>query len=190
MLEILHKHKPFEWIRDLDNCDVRVYFLWRFFTWPRNYYNDNNSRTLCCAFYHLQVAKEEVFPVPTATEPIPMLWPSIGPEVLTKCTKFVSVIIFRLWEREFFLWQRQQHSLRLHWSSTGLRQTVWLQWNLCWWKRLFLQQTNNDHFNNNGNNHSSYKTFKKEYGWVCALKMFVYALSSFPQRNALSRAHC
>ena len=27
MLEILHKHKPFERIRDLDNCDVRVYFL-------------------------------------------------------------------------------------------------------------------------------------------------------------------
>ena len=41
MLEILHKHKPFEQIRDPENCDVRGFFLWRFFTWPRNYYNDN-----------------------------------------------------------------------------------------------------------------------------------------------------
>ena len=27
MLEILHKHKPFERIRDPENCDVRVCFL-------------------------------------------------------------------------------------------------------------------------------------------------------------------
>ena len=26
-LEILHKHKPFERIRDPENCDVRVFFL-------------------------------------------------------------------------------------------------------------------------------------------------------------------
>ena len=26
MLEILHKHKPFERIRDPENCDVRVFF--------------------------------------------------------------------------------------------------------------------------------------------------------------------
>ena len=43
MLEILHKHNPFEKIRDPDNCDVRAIFLWRFFTWPNNYYNDNNQ---------------------------------------------------------------------------------------------------------------------------------------------------
>ena len=42
MLEILHKHRPFERIRDPENCDVRVNFFRRFFTWPRNYYNDNN----------------------------------------------------------------------------------------------------------------------------------------------------
>ena len=41
-LEILHKHNPFERIRDPDNCDVRVIFFVKFFTWPRNYYNDNN----------------------------------------------------------------------------------------------------------------------------------------------------
>ena len=49
---ILHKHNPFERIRDPDNCDVRVIFLWRFFTWPRNHYNDNKSSaltyTVCC----------------------------------------------------------------------------------------------------------------------------------------------
>ena len=27
MLEILHKHKPFQRIRDPENCDVRVFFL-------------------------------------------------------------------------------------------------------------------------------------------------------------------
>ena len=43
MLEILHKHKPFERIRDPENCDVRVVFFVKFFTWPRNYYNDNNE---------------------------------------------------------------------------------------------------------------------------------------------------
>ena len=41
MLEILHKHNPFERIRSPDNCDVRLIFLVEFFTWPRNYYNDN-----------------------------------------------------------------------------------------------------------------------------------------------------
>ena len=46
MLEILHKHNPFERIRGPDNCDVRGFFLWRFFTWPRNYYNDNNILTM------------------------------------------------------------------------------------------------------------------------------------------------
>ena len=46
MLEILHKHKPFERIRDPENCDVRVIFFSRFFSWPRNYYNDNNSSSL------------------------------------------------------------------------------------------------------------------------------------------------
>ena len=49
MLEILHKHKPFERIRDPENCDFRVIFFSRFFSWPRNYYNDNNvfSSTIC-----------------------------------------------------------------------------------------------------------------------------------------------
>ena len=42
--EILHKHNPFERITDPDNCDVRVYLFVKFFTWPRNYYNDNNSK--------------------------------------------------------------------------------------------------------------------------------------------------
>ena len=42
-LEILHKHNPFDRIRDPDNCDVRVIFLWRFLTWPRNYYNNNKQ---------------------------------------------------------------------------------------------------------------------------------------------------
>ena len=41
MLEILHKHEPFERIRGPDNCDVRVFSFVKFFTWPRNYYNDN-----------------------------------------------------------------------------------------------------------------------------------------------------
>ena len=44
-LKILHKHYPFEPIRDPDNCDVRVFFLWTFFTWPRNYY-DNNVKNI------------------------------------------------------------------------------------------------------------------------------------------------
>ena len=47
-LEILHKHNPFEPIRDPNNCDVGVIFLWRFFTCPRNYYNDNNIGLKCC----------------------------------------------------------------------------------------------------------------------------------------------
>ena len=38
----MHKHNPFERIRGPDNCDVRVIFCVKFFTWPRNYYNDNN----------------------------------------------------------------------------------------------------------------------------------------------------
>ena len=45
MLEILNKFNQFERIRCPDNCDVRVvfFFLWRFFTWPGNYYNDNKK---------------------------------------------------------------------------------------------------------------------------------------------------
>ena len=50
MLEILHKHKPFQQIRDPENCDVRDFFLWRFFTWPRNYYNDNKIYNLNLIF--------------------------------------------------------------------------------------------------------------------------------------------
>ena len=43
MLEILHKHNPFKQITDPDNCDVRVFFVVKFFTWPRNYYNNNKN---------------------------------------------------------------------------------------------------------------------------------------------------
>ena len=45
-LEILHKHNPFERIRDPDNCDVRVIFLWSFLYCPHNYYNDNKTIAL------------------------------------------------------------------------------------------------------------------------------------------------
>ena len=43
MLEIWNKLDPFEPIRDPDNCDVRLILLWRLFTCPRNYYNENNT---------------------------------------------------------------------------------------------------------------------------------------------------
>ena len=49
MLEILRKHNPFERITGPDNCDVRVIFLWRFFTWPCYYYNDNKDFEVGCS---------------------------------------------------------------------------------------------------------------------------------------------
>ena len=36
-LEILHKHNPFEWITGPDNCDVRVFFFFKFFTRAHNF---------------------------------------------------------------------------------------------------------------------------------------------------------
>ena len=58
MLEILHKHKAFERIRDHENCDVRVFFWWRFFSWPRNYYNDNNFYNHGMFKYDMEKLKE------------------------------------------------------------------------------------------------------------------------------------
>ena len=48
---------------DLITVMSEFLFLWRFFTWPRNYYNDNKSKFLCVSHFIFVafIFKEQVF---------------------------------------------------------------------------------------------------------------------------------
>ena len=61
MFKILHKINQFEPIRYPDNCDVRVIFLWRYLSWPRNYYNDNKSLNPFCWFSFSKILLRECY---------------------------------------------------------------------------------------------------------------------------------
>ena len=72
-----------------------------------------------------------------------MIWYQYLHSLLVQPLLTSHILISRLWRWEVFMWERQQHTFRMHRSSVGLQWNLWLLWNLWRWKKLqFLRRYN------------------------------------------------